>query len=84
MNGRQQVGPTEDWAELQLRLKWPEQVEYELIRPPLVLDSSVAERARQTGTPETTLRRKIKGFENYGMRSLFETEQVEQRSMLDP
>ncbi len=84
MSGRQQGGATDDWAELQLRLKWPEQVEYERIRPPLLFDSSVAERARQTGTPQTTLRRRITGFESEGMRSLFETEQVEYRSTLDP
>lgn len=84
MSGRRRVEPTEDWAELTLLLKWPEQVEYERIRPPVVFHESVAERARQTGTPETTLRRKIEGFERHGMRSLFEAEQVEQRSMLDP
>jgi transposase len=84
MSGRQQGGATDDWAELQLRLKWPEQVEYEKIRPPLLFDGSVAERARQTGTPQTTLRRRITGFESEGMRSLFETEQVEYRSTLDP
>ncbi len=84
MSGRQQGGATDDWAELQLRLKWPEQVEYERIRPPLLFDSSVAERARQTGTSQTTLRRRITGFESEGMRSLFETEQVEYRSTLDP
>ncbi len=84
MSGRQQGGATDDWAELQLRLKWPEQVEYERIRPPLLFDGSVAERARQTGTPQTTLRRRITGFESEGMRSLFETEQVEYRSTLDP
>jgi transposase len=84
MKGRQQVEPTQDWAELKLRLKWPEQVEYERIRRPLLFDSSVAERARQTQTPETTLRRRIEGFNNYGMRSLFETEQAEQHSVLNP
>lgn len=85
MSGRQQVGAADDWVELKLRLKWPEQVEYERIRPPLVFDGSVAERARQTGTMETTLRRRIAGFGSEGMRSsLFETEQAEYRSTLDP
>jgi hypothetical protein len=49
MSGRQQVEPTDEWGELKLRLEWPEQVEYELIRPPLLSDVSVAERSRQTG-----------------------------------
>lgn len=84
MSGRRRADRTEDWAELELRLKWPEQVEYERIRSPVVFRGSVAERARQTGTPETTLRRKIEGFEKRGMRSLFEAEQLERGSMLDP
>ena len=84
MSGRQQVQPTEDWAELKLRLKWPEQIEYERIRPPLLFESSVAERSRKTGTPQTTLHRRILGFEREGMRSLFAPEQVERGSTLDP
>ena len=58
------------WGQVELLLKFPEQVEYERIRPPIVFGGSVAERARQTGTPETTLRRRIAGFESEGMRSL--------------
>ncbi|MGI8910167.1 MAG: helix-turn-helix domain-containing protein [Rubrobacteraceae bacterium] len=84
MSGRQQVQPTEDWAELKLRLKWPEQIEYERIRPPFLFESSVAERSRKTGTPQTTLHRRILGFEREGMRSLFAPEQVERGSTLDP
>ncbi len=49
------VEPTKEWAELELRLEWPEQIEYERIRPSAVFGSSVAERSRQTGTPETTI-----------------------------
>ena len=65
-------------------MEWPEQVEYERIRPSAVFDSSVAERSRQTGTPETTLRRRITSFKSYGMRGLFEPEQFEDKSRLDP
>ena len=80
------VEPTEDWGQLELLLKFPEQVAYERIRPPVVFGSSVAERSRQTGTPESTLRRRIAGFEKDGMRSLFEAERVEPRpgASLDP
>ncbi len=81
---RARVEPTEDWGQLELLLKFPEQVEYERIRPPVVFGSPVAERARQTGTPESTLRRRIAGFENEGMRGLFETERAERRGTLDP
>jgi putative transposase len=74
MARRRRVEPTEEWAELELLLEWPEQVEYERIRPPVVFGSPVAERSRQTGTPETTLRRRIASFENGGMRALFKPE----------
>jgi hypothetical protein len=86
MSRRQQMEPTEEWAELKLRLEWPEQVEYELIRPPLISGVSVAARSRQTGTPETTVHRRITSFKSYGMRGLFETgeAQVEGHSQLDP
>jgi hypothetical protein len=86
MSRRQQMEPTEEWAELKLRLEWAEQVEYELIRPPLISGVSVAARSRQTGTPETTVHRRITSFKSYGMRGLFETgeAQVEGHSQLDP
>lgn len=86
MSRRQQMERTEEWAELKLRLEWPEQVEYELIRPPLISGVSVAARSRQTGTPETTVHRRITSFKSYGMRGLFETgeAQVEGHSQLDP
>jgi hypothetical protein len=38
----ERIEPTEEWAELEPRLQWPEQVNYELIRPPLLSDVSVA------------------------------------------
>jgi hypothetical protein len=61
--------PTEEWAELELLLEWPEQVEYERIRPAAIFGSSVAERSRQTGTPETTLLRNITSFKSHGIRA---------------
>ena len=33
---RQRVEPTEDWDQLELLLKWPEQREYEIIRPVVI------------------------------------------------
>src|SRR4051812_50163339 len=86
MAGGAKVEPTEDWGQLELLLKFPEQVGYERIRPPVVFGSSVAERSRQTGTPESTLRRRMAGFEKDGRRSRFEGERVEPRpgASLDP
>ena len=84
MARRRRVEPTDDWAELELLLEWPEQVEYERIRPAIVFGGAVAERSRQTGTPQTTLRRRIANFEAEGMRALFEPERVEEKSGLVP
>lgn len=77
------VEPTDEWAELELLLEWPEQVEYERIRPAAIFGGSVAERSRETGTPETTLRRRITSFKSHGMRGVFEPERFEM-SRLDP
>jgi putative transposase len=72
---RERVEPTEDWGQLELLLKWPEQREYELIRPIVVFGGSVAERARETGAAsESTLRRKSDRFDEEGMPSLFGSE----------
>src|SRR5215216_6428768 len=84
MARRKRVEPTEEWAELELLLEWPEQVEYERIRPPVLFGSPVAERSRQTGTPQTTLRRRIASFENEGMRGLFGPERAGGKSALAP
>jgi transposase len=83
MASQRWVEPTEEWAKLELLLEWPEQVEYERIRSAAIFGSSVAERSRQIGTPETTLRRRITSFKSHGMRGLFEPEQFE-KSRLGP
>ena len=84
MASQRPVEHTEEWAELEPLLEWPEQVEYERIRPAAIFGSSVAERSRQTGTPEITLRRRITSFKSHGMRGLFEPEQSESKNRLDP
>lgn len=84
MATHEKVEHTEDWDQLKLLLEFPEQITYERMRPPVVFGDSVAERARQIGIPETTLRRKIAGFKSEGMWSLFETEQDEPHSTLPP
>ena len=71
---RPRVEPTEDWSQLRLQLTWPEQISYELIRPVVLFGSSPAERAKQTGVPERTLRRKADRFDAEGMASLFQAD----------
>ena len=72
---RRRVEPTEEWDQIELLLKWPEQREYELLRPIVVFGGSVAGRARETeAASERTLRRKADLFDEDGMASLFGSE----------
>ena len=51
--------PTDDWEQLELLSRWPEQVRYELIRPIVLFDLPPAARARETGAAfERTLQRR--------------------------
>ena len=84
MASQRWVEPTGEWTVPELQLEWPGQVEYERIRPAATFGCSVADRSRQTGTPETTLRRRITSFKSHGMRGLFEPKQFEEsRLVLD-
>jgi putative transposase len=76
---RRRVDPTDDWEQLELLCAWEEQREYERIRPLVLFGGPVPERAEQTGVSERTLYRRIAGFEEGGMRSLFSAEPAKRR-----
>jgi len=79
--GRLKAEPTDDDWELLLPLfAWPEQEEYERIRPLVLFGASVAERAKETGTPERTMYRRVERFEKDGMLSLFGTDPATARA----
>jgi putative transposase len=61
---------TDEWDDLQLRLTWPEQQEYELIRPVVVFGLTPAERAAQTGAAARTIARQADLFESAGFAGL--------------
>lgn len=71
MTRHQRIEPTDDWEQLPLLSRFPEQPTYELIRPVVLFGHSPAERARQTGAPERTLYRQSARFEHADMTSLF-------------
>ena len=73
--------PTHEWQELLPLFWWPEQLEYERIRQPVLFGASVAECAEQTGVSERTLRRRIERFEAEGMEGLFATERARRRRL---
>lgn len=62
-------------------LEWPEQERYEQIRPLMLFDVSVAERAAEGGLSESTLYWKLNGFEGEGMESLFGSEPARRKRL---
>jgi hypothetical protein len=64
--------PTDEWNQVQLFVASPEQATYEILRPIVLFGQPPADRARETGVPERTLRRKAARFDVAGMRSLFD------------
>ena len=63
--------PTDDWDQLRLLVSSLEQATYELLRPIVLFGHATGTRARETGVPARTLRRKVARFAATGMRSLF-------------
>jgi transposase len=78
---RQRVKHTEElrWDQLELLLDWPEQVEYEKIRPVVVYGYPVPARAGETSTSERTLHRRVESFNAYGMEGFIPLEPVRGR-----
>jgi hypothetical protein len=58
--------PTDDWDQLRLLTTSPAQETYELLRPIVLFGQPPAVRARETGVPERTLRRKAARFDAHG------------------
>jgi len=82
---RRTVEPTEElryeprWEQLELLCVCEEQVEYERIRPLVLLGEPVPERAWQTGTSERTLYRKTAAFRERKMESVFASPKAKRR-----
>jgi putative transposase len=69
---RRRVGPTDEWEQIELLCGWPEQRDYELIRPLVLFGASADGRSRDTGAASgRTLQRRAKRFDAEGMESLF-------------
>jgi putative transposase len=80
-NKRGRVRPTQDWDLLVPLFEWPEQKRYEEIRPLVLFDVSVAERAEEVGLSQSTLYRRLGGFEAEGMESLFASETARRKTL---
>jgi hypothetical protein len=79
---RRRVEPTADWEQIALLCGWPEQREYELIRPLVLFGGPADGRAEETGASSgRTLRRKAVLFEAEGMENLFGSETAKRRRL---
>jgi putative transposase len=65
---------THDWQEIKQYTLWPEQEQYERLRPVILFGETAAERAKEIGTSERTLHDQARRFEQEGMASLFHKE----------
>lgn len=71
---RVRTPPTEDWDALQLHLRWPEQQQYELIRPVVLFGQPLRERSAETGAAVRTLARQADRFDAEGFVGLLDLE----------
>jgi hypothetical protein len=79
---RRRVEPTEEWEQIKLLCGWPEQRDYELIRPLVLFGASADGRSRETGEASgRTLRRRAVRFEAEGMESLFGSQTAKRRRL---
>jgi putative transposase len=58
------------WEHLQAQLLWPDQIAYEEIRPVVVLNQPVKERAEEIGVSAKTLSRRVQLFVQHGIPGL--------------
>jgi transposase len=64
---RRRVEPTDEWEQIELLCGWPEQRDYELIRPLVLFGVSADGRSRDTGVASgRTLQRRAKRFDAEG------------------
>lgn len=75
------VRPTHEWEPLLPLFEWPEQERYEEIRPLVLFDVSVAERAAEVGVSASTLYRRLDRFAEEGIEALFDVPTVKRRRL---
>jgi transposase len=78
---RRRIRPTHEWELLLPLFEWPEQARYEEIRPLVLFDVPVAERAAEVGLSESTLYRRVDRFAEEGMESLFDAPTAKRRRL---
>ena len=64
--------PSDEWDVVQLGLRWPEQYDYEVIRPVVLFGLPPADRAAQTGIATRTIARQADRFDADGFAGLLD------------
>jgi hypothetical protein len=79
---RRRVEPTVEWEQIEFLCGWPEQRDYELIRPLVLFGAPADGRSQETGASSgRTLRRKAARFEAEGIESLFGLEAAKRKRL---
>jgi putative transposase len=78
---RRGVERTHEWGLLVPLFEWPEQERYEEIRPLMLFDVPVAERAAEVGKSASTLYRRLDRFAEEGMEALFDAPDAKGRRL---
>jgi putative transposase len=79
---RRRVEPTDEWEQIELLCGWPEQRDYEFIRPLVLFGAPADKRSQETGVSSgRTLRRRAARFDAEGMDSLFGSEAGRRRRL---
>ena len=79
---RRRVEPTDEWERIELLCGWPEQRDYELIRPLVLFGAPADKRSQETGVSSgRTLRRRAARFDAEGVDSLFDSEAGRRRRL---
>jgi DNA-directed RNA polymerase specialized sigma24 family protein len=72
---RARIIPTDSWPELQPLLLFPDQEDYEVIRPVVLFGFTPLERSQETGVSARSIYRKAQRFEQHGLPGLLEAEE---------
>ena len=75
------IEPTDDFQQILPLCWWPEQIEYERIRQPVLFGIPTTEHAEEAGVSERTLQRRIQSFEEHGIEGFLSADTARHRKL---
>ncbi len=73
MGRARKSAPSAAWTELEAKCLWDDQIAYEVVRPVVLKEQALAERAQELGMTPGTMRRKVQQFVQFGIPGLVPT-----------